>query len=212
MFYDSDVATEYLSTVPGIWLPPFAEAHFSGLAGLPDSGALPSASVSIGGDLWNNNLLASDSKVYDKALFDFVVPAVRRSSGSVCRQAGHGVWRGDAACRLVQEGQAVLAADQEHNYAARQLTIMNNVIDPTKGERTRLNYVLADSGPVTVTVFTLAGDIVKVLQRGKQVPGDYTVNWDGRNLGGAAVARGMYFIRVVGPGIDEIRKVMVVKQ
>jgi len=92
------------------------------------------------------------------------------------------------------------------------VTIMNNVIDPTKGERTRLNYVLADSGPVTVTVFTLAGDIVKVLQRGKQVPGDYTVNWDGRNLGGAAVARGMYFIRVVGPGIDEIRKVMVVKQ
>ena len=36
-------------------------------------------------------------------------------------------------------------------------------------------------------------------------------HWNGTNNSGNAVARGIYFIRVVGPGIDETRKVMVVK-
>jgi hypothetical protein len=37
------------------------------------------------------------------------------------------------------------------------------------------------------------------------------MTWDGTNAGGNPVARGMYFVRVVGPDIDEIRKVMVIK-
>ena len=46
---------------------------------------------------------------------------------------------------------------------------------------------------------------------GNRAAGDYTASWDGKNRGGRAVSRGMYFIRVVGPEIDEIRKVMIVK-
>jgi hypothetical protein len=37
------------------------------------------------------------------------------------------------------------------------------------------------------------------------------VSWDGRNRAGQAVSRGVYFIRIVAPGIDEIRKVLVAK-
>ena len=91
------------------------------------------------------------------------------------------------------------------------VTILNNVIDPTNGERTRLHFTISKSGPVTITVFTLDGDVVRSLQRGTMGAGDYTVSWDGRNRSGDAVARGMYFIRIVASGIDEIRKVMVVR-
>jgi len=90
-------------------------------------------------------------------------------------------------------------------------TILNNVIDPTKGERVRLSYQLVKGGQVTIQVFTLDGDLVQVIYRGNRAAGDYTAAWDGKNRGGRAVARGMYFIRIVGPEIDEIRKVMVVK-
>jgi hypothetical protein len=90
-------------------------------------------------------------------------------------------------------------------------TILNNVINPTKGQKTYLNYTLTKSGQVTVQVFTLDGNMVQVLYRGRRPPGDYVDSWDGKNRGGRAVARGMYFIRIVGPDIDEIRKVMVVK-
>jgi flagellar hook assembly protein FlgD len=51
-----------------------------------------------------------------------------------------------------------------------------------------------------------------VLERGRKGAGTYSYYWDGTNLGGRPVARGMYFVRVVGPDIDEIRKVMVVKE
>ncbi len=91
------------------------------------------------------------------------------------------------------------------------VTIMNNVINPERGERTSLHYKLADSGTVTITVFDLKGDIVDVLYRGQQSAGEHSTTWDGRNRGGNVVARGVYFVKLVGPGVSETRKVMVVK-
>jgi hypothetical protein len=91
------------------------------------------------------------------------------------------------------------------------VTILNNVINPGRGEKTYVDYILTKSGQVTVQVFTLDGTLIKVLRRQSLSAGEYREHWDGTNRGGRAVARGMYFIRVVGPDIDEIRKVMVVK-
>jgi hypothetical protein len=91
------------------------------------------------------------------------------------------------------------------------VTILNNVINPTRGEKTFLNYKLEKYGRVTIQVFSMEGTVIQVLQRGNQLPGEYQVSWDGKNRGGRAVARGMYFVRAVGPDFDEVRKVMVVK-
>jgi hypothetical protein len=91
------------------------------------------------------------------------------------------------------------------------VTILNNVIDVGNGEKTVLTYKLDKPGFVTVTVFTLDSNVVRVLSRGQQAAGSYMLTWDGTNMGGQTVARGMYVIRVVGPGVDEMRKVMVVK-
>jgi flagellar hook assembly protein FlgD len=71
--------------------------------------------------------------------------------------------------------------------------------------------VLSGSGTVTITVFDLKGDIVDILHRGRQDAGEHSTTWDGRNRGGNAVARGIYFIKLVGPGVSETRKVLVVK-
>jgi hypothetical protein len=90
-------------------------------------------------------------------------------------------------------------------------TILNNVINPDRGDSAVLHYVLTRGGRVTIQVFTLDGNLVKVLERSSKSAGEYAVSWNGRNNGGRAVARGLYFIRIVAPDIDEIRKVMVVK-
>ncbi|MCF6335063.1 MAG: T9SS type A sorting domain-containing protein, partial [Spirochaetales bacterium] len=92
-----------------------------------------------------------------------------------------------------------------------RITILDNVIDPTKGEKAELQYVLAKSGTITIQVFNLAGDLIDILHRGRQSAGEYTTAWDGRNRNGAIVVRGIYFVRFTGPGIDQYRKVMVVK-
>jgi hypothetical protein len=91
------------------------------------------------------------------------------------------------------------------------VTILNNVINPNNGESTYVHYQLIKGGPVTIQVFTMDGTMVDSLYRGHRDAGEYRAVWGGKNRGGRAVARGMYFIRVVGPDIDEIRKVMVVK-
>jgi hypothetical protein len=91
------------------------------------------------------------------------------------------------------------------------VTILHNVIDPTKGEKTQVLYTMTKSGVVTAEVFALDGSAIKVLQRGRQASGDYNLYWDGTNESGNIVARGVYFIRVVAPGVDETRNVMVIK-
>ena len=93
------------------------------------------------------------------------------------------------------------------------VTILNNVINSNNRERVYVDYKPESSGRVTIQVFTLDGNLVKILKRGSEIADDkyHRVSWDGTNQGGRPVARGMYFIRVVAPGIDEIRKVMVVK-
>ena len=91
------------------------------------------------------------------------------------------------------------------------VTILNNVINPLEGEKTVLQYDLEKSGAVTINIFSLSGDVVKTLFKGRQAKGSYSFTWDGKNTGGRAVARGIYFIRIVGPDVDEYRKVMVVK-
>ncbi|MDR0601222.1 MAG: T9SS type A sorting domain-containing protein, partial [Treponema sp.] len=100
-----------------------------------------------------------------------------------------------------------------HNVRLQRggVTILNNVINPTKDEKVYIRYHLVNGGRVTVQVFTLDGNMIKVLFRGSRPQGEWIDVWDGKNNGRRPVARGMYFVRVVGPDIDEIRKIMVVK-
>ena len=91
-------------------------------------------------------------------------------------------------------------------------TILNNVIDPTIGEKTILRVNTSSAGRINIMVMTLDGSIVTYLNREEVSSGEHFFTWDGKNDRGNIVARGLYFIRIVGNGIDETRKVMVVKE
>ncbi|MCR4626226.1 MAG: hypothetical protein K5640_01090 [Treponema sp.] len=92
------------------------------------------------------------------------------------------------------------------------VTILNNVINANAGESTVVQVDLPSSTNLTVAVTTLDGNIVTYLQHGRAAEGTHYYYWSGRNNAGNKVARGLYFIRIVGSGIDETRKVMVVKE
>jgi|GEM_PF-5228013 len=92
------------------------------------------------------------------------------------------------------------------------VSVMNNVIDPRDGERVKLMYILEKSGPVSIVVYDLNSDIVKVLKSENESSGIHYVFWDGRNENNKIVARGVYFIRIRAPGIfNQIRKVLITK-
>jgi hypothetical protein len=90
-------------------------------------------------------------------------------------------------------------------------TILDNVINPEEGETAKIQYLLPEESLVTIQVFGLDGDLVKVIYRDRQQAGDYSTVWDGRSSGGEIVAAGIYFVRFTGAGIDEIRKVYVAR-
>ena len=91
------------------------------------------------------------------------------------------------------------------------VTILNNVINANNGESTVVKVTMPSDGNLSVVVMTLDGDIVQYLQHGTATSGEHFYKWNGTTKSGKRVARGMYFIRVFGTGIDETRKVMVVK-
>ena len=92
------------------------------------------------------------------------------------------------------------------------VTILNNVINASIGEKTTLQVDMPSAGRLDVIIMTLDGDIVQYLQRGQAESGTHYFTWDGTTKSGKSVARGLYFVRVFGSGIDETRKVMVVKE
>ena len=92
------------------------------------------------------------------------------------------------------------------------VTILNNVINASTGEKTTLQVDMPSAGRLDVIIMTLDGDIVKYLQHGQAESGTHYFTWDGTTKSGKSVARGLYFVRIFGSGIDETRKVMVVKE
>jgi hypothetical protein len=91
------------------------------------------------------------------------------------------------------------------------VTILNNVIYPENAEQTVLVVDLARAGLTTINVFTLDGQLVRTLNRGRLNAGEHRFAWDGTNQSGQIVASGLYFVRVVSSGVDEIRKVLIAK-
>lgn len=92
------------------------------------------------------------------------------------------------------------------------VTILNNVINVNAREQAVLEVNVPEDGNLNVFVMTVDGNIVKRLNHGRVNSGTHYYRWNGTNNSSKPVARGLYFVRVVGPGIDETRKVLCVKE
>lgn len=92
------------------------------------------------------------------------------------------------------------------------VTILNNVINVNAREQAVLEVNVPEDGNLNVFVMTVDGNIVKRLNHGRVNSGTHYYRWNGTNNASKPVARGLYFVRVVGPGIDETRKVLCVKE
>jgi hypothetical protein len=183
--------------------PPFPGIPDSDTAHNVDSAARTATPAGVNGALRDYIVLASDSEVKDGAELEFLFVI---DIGGILFPCA----------RIINPTDPSTA--RPWSYKVRDLrtqrgnvTILHNVIDPTRGEKAGLHYSLSQAGFVTITVFDLKGDVVQVLYRGQRDKGEYATTWDGRNRGGRIVARGIYFIKFVGPGVNEIRKVLVVK-
>ncbi len=206
MFYDvspppqvlflPSITVDGVETRPSIWLPSLLPGLFTDA----DTQARTATPVASAGADRSFLVPAGDAEVRDGARVEFVYRV------------------GDLFCLRSVDPNDPRRIDvfsyrvEDIRMQRGGVTVLNNVIDPGRGERAAIRVELPESGSLSVMVFTLDGDIVRVLNRAPSAAGTFSFSWDGLNTAGRPVGRGLYFIRVVGPGIDEVRKVMVVKE
>ncbi|MBZ0266849.1 T9SS type A sorting domain-containing protein [bacterium] len=82
--------------------------------------------------------------------------------------------------------------------------ISANRFDPDAGETVTFSGG-SNSTPLRVEIFTLSGQPVRVLE------GNGFLEWNGTTESGRTVASGVYFLRVLSEGAEELRKVAVLR-
>jgi hypothetical protein len=112
---------------------------------------------------------------------------------------------------LANRGDAdVGAADVR---AIRFATELGRPVPNPFGSSTRIAFTVGtDSlGRYRIDVFDVGGRRVRSLLDGFPGVGQHEVTWSGRDVSGARVAPGVYFIRMAGPGYDEKRKLVLLR-
>ncbi len=74
-----------------------------------------------------------------------------------------------------------------------------------------ISFRLEQSERVELAVLDVQGRLIRRLVNGTLPVGGYRIPWDGRTDGGARVHGGIYFIRLVRPSGQEVRRVAIVQ-
>jgi enediyne biosynthesis protein E4 len=76
---------------------------------------------------------------------------------------------------------------------------------------TRISYRLENAAPVGVDIFDLKGSLVRRLDVAFRSAGVHELIWDGTDTGGRSVAAGAYFVRIEAAGLEQARRMIVVR-
>ena len=82
-----------------------------------------------------------------------------------------------------------------------------NPFNPT----TSIEYELAQTGQVRLTVYDVLGKEVRSLVDGQQSAGRYVAEWDGRDASGQSVASGVYLYRLEAGDYVSTRRMTLLK-
>lgn len=76
---------------------------------------------------------------------------------------------------------------------------------------TTISFDLAKQGRVRISIFSIDGRLVKTLADETFIPGRHERVWQGRDNNGRAVASGTYLYMMEGPGIQQTRRMLLIK-
>jgi hypothetical protein len=76
---------------------------------------------------------------------------------------------------------------------------------------TSIQYEVAATGPVSIQVFNVAGQVVRTLVDAPVEAGVHSVRWDGTNDSGKPVASGLYYYRVNAGTFESVHKMTLLK-
>jgi hypothetical protein len=103
------------------------------------------------------------------------------------------------------------------DYIPKGFVLEQNYPNPFNPS-TLISYGLPVNSHVTVTIYSVTGQMIRKMYDGEAVAGRHTIVWDGRNERGMPVGTGVYFYRMQaaphsggGAGFLQTRKLMLLK-
>ena len=90
------------------------------------------------------------------------------------------------------------------------LRLFQNQPNPFSPE-TRIAFDLPQACEVELAIYSPDGRLVRRLITGERAAGRQTVRWDGLNDAGRKVAGGVYFYRLRASGVDESRRMILLR-
>jgi hypothetical protein len=115
------------------------------------------------------------------------------------------IWVDDVVFRETVLVDAPVLAGNPLDFELRQ-----NFPNPF-GRSTRIDFVLAKTAPVELSIYDVAGRRVRTLVEGRFTPGPHGISWDGRTAEGKAAAAGVYRYVLRTPSGQTSRSMMLLK-
>ncbi|MFH1008130.1 MAG: fibronectin type III domain-containing protein [Candidatus Latescibacterota bacterium] len=142
-----------------------------------------------------------------------IVSGVKYVDGGVIEETTYG-YRITAVDRTGNESDpssvAVDVADETGNPLPEVYGLAPNFPNPFNSV-TWVRYQLPVDGAVTLSIYNILGQRIRVLVDAPRTAGFYQVMWDGRDAGGHAVSSGMYLIRIQTGPFTKVRKMALLK-
>ncbi|MBD3335821.1 MAG: T9SS type A sorting domain-containing protein [Candidatus Eisenbacteria bacterium] len=144
-----------------------------------------------------------DENLVWSAPFDTSQAAVR-----VWLRSGEGYgWFDDVrVCEVIAPSSA--ADDPKQDLGVAGLVLRQNVPNPFTGS-TRIGFELRNASPVMLTIFDVAGRVVRVLDAGVAGRGRHSLTWNGADAAGRRLPGGVYFYELSAGGHRVTRKLVV---
>ncbi len=76
---------------------------------------------------------------------------------------------------------------------------------------TTLSYRLNETGKTSFEIYSITGELIRILVSSIKTPGEYSVHWDGCDNFGDPVASGVYLYRLQSGGFSQTRRMLLLK-
>ena len=129
-------------------------------------------------------------------------------------------WQWEAKSKLNREEKYVYLETNKcsvftlGNYLPKETKMYQNYPNPfilNKDKETSIVYDVKEPQHVSIKIYNINGDLVKVLVDKYHLSGRYHISWDGKNNLNNKVASGIYLCQMVTKNYKEIIKIAVIK-
>jgi peptidase C25-like protein/flagellar hook capping protein FlgD len=117
--------------------------------------------------------------------------------------------RNETAIKFTTEAPVVTVSVEE-NSGVKVAKLEQNVPNPFS-INTSINYLVSEKSLITLRIYNINGELVKTLQNGIQLTGNYSVAWDGTNDKGVELSSGMYFYSLSTANSIDTRKMFMIR-